>query len=232
MSLLLTAATIEILKNFSRINETLLFPKGSTLVTRSVKKNTYAEATVSEVFPKKFTIYNLNEFLSVIGQFDKPTLTFDEANEYVKIHNETGGLSVKYQYGDEATAYIPDSKKKIELPSIEVTFKLSEIQFKSITNLSKTLGAPDLALVSENKLLKLVAFDAKNTSISNTELEMGKAPKGPNFKFVWKIEHLEIIPGTYEVSVSKEGISRFKHESIPLVYHITLDANATKYNSE
>ena len=41
-----------------------------------------------------------------------------------------------------------------------------------------------------------------------------------------------MIPGTYEVSVSKEGISRFKHESIPLVYHITLDANATKYNSE
>ena len=42
----ITPATIEILKNFAAINQTLLFPPGNKLITRSVKKHTYAAAEI------------------------------------------------------------------------------------------------------------------------------------------------------------------------------------------
>jgi hypothetical protein len=130
-----------------------MFPKGSTLSTRSVKKHTYADVTVTEKFPRRFTIYDLTPFLAVVTQFEKPTLNFDECDEYVKICDEAGGMSVKYHYGDESLAFIPDPKKKIELPSTEVTLKLTEGQFRQITNMARTLGTPELALESDGKNL-------------------------------------------------------------------------------
>jgi hypothetical protein len=228
-NLLITPATIELLKNAATINQTLLFPKGNNLVTRSVKKHTFLEATVSEKFPKRFTIYDLNQFLSVITQFEKPTLNFVDSEEYVKIQDEEGGLSVKYHYGDESLAYVPDPKKKIELPSTEVKLKLTEVQFRSITNMARTLGTPELALESDGKILSLVTMDSKNSSTNTTSLEIGEAPDKTPFSFVWKIEYLKLIPGTYEVAVCKAGLSRFKHSEAKITYHIVLEANSSKY---
>lgn len=236
-NLALSPGTVEILKNLASINQTLLFPKGSTLVTRSVKKHTYAETEVSEKFPKLgrwpngFTIYDLNQFLSVITQFDKPTLNFSEDEGYVKLQDEGGGLSVKYHYGDESLAYVPDPKRKIELPSTEVEFQLTEAQFKAIKNMANTLGTPELALESDGKVLSLVTLDSKNSSTNTTSLILGDAPTDDTFSLVWKIEYLKLIAGTYDVSVSKEGLSRFKAVDAPVVYHILLEQNPSRYDS-
>lgn len=228
-NLLLTPATVGILKNLASINQTLLFPKGSTLVTRSVKKHTFAEVEVAEKFPKRFTIYDLNQFLAVVTQFDKPTLNFGEAEEYVKVSDETGGLAVKYHYADETLAYVPDPKKKFALPSTEVELKLTEAQFKAISNMARTLGTPELALTSDGETLNLVTLDSKNSSTNTTSLAIGEAPGKVNFNLVWKIEYLKLIDGTYNVAVSKAGISRFTHESMPLTYHILLEAASSNY---
>jgi len=231
---LLTPATIEILKNLATINETLLFPPGNLLVTRSVKKHTYAEVTVSETFPlrpsgEKIVVYDLNQFLSVVTQFEKPTLNFEAASEYMVISDEVGGMSVKFHYGDESLAYTPDPNKKIELPSTEVAMQLTEKDSKQIINMARTLGTPELAIESDGKNLKLVARDIKNTSTNTTELLIGKSPDSTPFSFVWKIEYLKLLPGTYDLAVSKEGLSRFKHTSLPITYHIVLEANSSKY---
>jgi hypothetical protein len=216
------------------INQTLLFPPGKKLITRSVKKQTYAEATITEEFPiritgEKITIYDLNQFLSVVTQFEKPTLNFDEASEYVKIADESGGMSVKFHYGDESLAYIPDPNKVIGLPSTEVNFKLTEKDFRQITNMARTLGTPELALKSDGKILKLVTMDSINSATNTTDLPIGDAPSDTPFTFVWKIDYLKLIPGTYDVSVSKAGLSRFKHADMPIVYHIVLEAKSIKY---
>lgn len=230
MSLLLTPPTVEVLKNLATINETLLFPKGNVLQTRSVKKHTYAEVQLTEKFPKRFSIYDLNQFLSVVTQFDKPTLHFDDDDAYVKIQDEGGGLSVKYHYGDESLAYAPDPKRKIDLPSNEVDFVFTEVNFRSLTNLARTLGTPELALESDGKELKLSTLDTKNSSTNTSSLPIGDAPNDIKFSFVWKIEYLKLIPGTYDVSVSKQGLSRFKHKEKPIVYHIMLEANSLSYD--
>lgn len=225
----MTPATIEILKNFATINQTLLFPQGDSLVTRSVKKHTYAQATTTEKFPRRFTIYDLNQFLQVATQFEKPTLDFEDSDEYVKISNDTGGMSVKFHYGDESLAYIPDPSKEIKLPSTEVSLRLTEAQFRSIVSMARVLGTPELALNSDGEFLNLVTLDSKNSSTNTTNLPIGDAQSDIPFSFVWKLEYLKLIPGTYDLAVHKGGLSRFKHVETPLTYHIVLEQNSSKY---
>ena len=60
----LSDKTVNLLKNFSNINQSILFKEGSKLRTISVMKNILAEAEVNESFPKDFGIYDLNQFLN------------------------------------------------------------------------------------------------------------------------------------------------------------------------
>ena len=49
--------TLTLLKNFSNINQSILFKQGKELRTISVMKNILAEATIEEDVPKDFGIY-------------------------------------------------------------------------------------------------------------------------------------------------------------------------------
>ena len=63
----LSESTLSVLKNFSTINQSILFKQGKKLRTISVMKNILAEVTVEEEFPKDFGIYDLPQFLNGIG---------------------------------------------------------------------------------------------------------------------------------------------------------------------
>ena len=72
----LSDKTIKLLKNFSSINQSILFKEGSKLRTISVMKNILAEATVDEEFPKDFGIYDLVQFLNGLDLHETPELDF------------------------------------------------------------------------------------------------------------------------------------------------------------
>jgi len=70
----LSTDTLAILKNFSEINNNILFKPGSKLNTISAMKNILAEATITEKFDTEFGIYDLSEFLRAVELFDKPAV--------------------------------------------------------------------------------------------------------------------------------------------------------------
>ena len=76
--------TISLLKNFSTINQSILFKTGNKLRTISVMKNILAEATINEALPKDFGIYDLNQFLNGHSLHQSPELDFTN-DEYVVI---------------------------------------------------------------------------------------------------------------------------------------------------
>ena len=65
----LSNGTINVLKNFSTINQNLVIKEGSDISTMSAMKNIVAKAKVEEAFTKEFAIYDLNEFLSALSLF-------------------------------------------------------------------------------------------------------------------------------------------------------------------
>ena len=70
----LSDKTILLLKNFSSINQSILFKQGKKLRTISVMKNILAEATIAEDIPKDFGIYDLNQFLNGLSLHQNPEL--------------------------------------------------------------------------------------------------------------------------------------------------------------
>ena len=72
----LSYKTLMLLKNFSTINQSILFKQGNSLRTISVMKNILAEATIEEDIPKDFGVYDLNQFLNALSLHQKPELDF------------------------------------------------------------------------------------------------------------------------------------------------------------
>ncbi len=93
----LSDQTLVLLKNFSSINQSILFKEGNKLRTISVMKNILAEATVEEDFPKDFGIYDLNQFLNGLSLHNNPDLDF--SNDGYAVIRE-GKSRSKYFFAD------------------------------------------------------------------------------------------------------------------------------------
>ena len=72
----LSDRTINLLKNFASIIQSILFKQGKSLRTISVMKNILAEANVDEDFPQEFGVYDLSQFLNSLGLFHETELNF------------------------------------------------------------------------------------------------------------------------------------------------------------
>ena len=97
MVMKLSDNTLSVLKNFSTINQSILFKQGNRLRTISVMKNILAEATIEEELPKDFGIYDLSQFLNGLGLHQSPDLDFED-DSYVVI--KEGRMRSKYFFAD------------------------------------------------------------------------------------------------------------------------------------
>ena len=112
--------TLNILRNFSDINQNILIKQGNVLKTISEARNVLATANVGDEFPNDFGVYDLNEFIGVLGLVDKPNLNFED--DHVIIGDSSGRTKIKYFYSSEDTLTTPS--KDITMPDSEVKFKL------------------------------------------------------------------------------------------------------------
>ena len=105
----LSDKTLALLKNFSNINQSILFKKGSSLRTISVMKNILAEATIDEELPQDFGIYDLGQFLNGMGLHNSPELDFQDDDSYVVI--KEGRMKSKYFFADPSVIVTPPDKE-------------------------------------------------------------------------------------------------------------------------
>ena len=77
----LSESTVNLLKNFSSINQSILFKAGNKLRTISVMKNILVEANVAEEFDKDFGIYDLNQFLNGLSSTSLNWTSPDEGGD-------------------------------------------------------------------------------------------------------------------------------------------------------
>ena len=217
----LSDKTISVLKNFSSINQSILFKEGSKLRTISVMKNILAEATVTEEFMKDFGIYDLNQFLNGLSLHSSPELDF--ANDgYVVIRE--GRSRSKYFFADPNVIVTPP-EKDITLPSEDVCFEVSTDQLEKLLKASAVYQLPDLSAVGEAGVIKLVVRDKKNDTSNDYAVVVGETDK--EFSFNFKVENIKVLPGTYEVVVSQKLLSRFTSKNHDLIYYIALEPDST-----
>ena len=215
----LSSQTINVLKNFSTINQNLVIKEGSDIATMSAMKNIVAKAKVEESFTKEFAIYDLNEFLSALSLFGTPNLDFQ--NDFVVITEEGSSKSLKYWYSDPSVVTTPT--KDITMPSNEVKFDFSSDSLAEITRAASVIGAPDMVL--ENGKLRVT--DKKNTTANDYATELDVPESDVDYKFWFKVENLKLLPGSYSVQVSSKNISKFTNNNVDIEYFIALEPESS-----
>jgi len=217
----LSEKTLNLLKNFSSINQSILFKKGSSLRTISVMKNILAEAKIDEDLPLDFGIYDLNQFLNGLGLHQSPLLDF-ENDGHVVIRE--GKMRSKYFFADPSVIVTPP-EKDITLPTEDVCFELSTQQPDKLLKAAAVYQLPDLSAIGEAGVVKLVVRDKKNDTSNDFAVVVGETEN--EFCFNFKVENIKILPGTYEVVVSQKLLSRFTSQDYNLKYYIALEPDST-----
>jgi hypothetical protein len=224
----LSKETIEILKNFSDINQSLVFNAGKKLKTMNSLKNILAHANVKEDFPRQFAIYNLTEFLGYLSTMPEPDMVFGE--NYIKVTDGGGQHSIKiiqdkYKYAN--TDYIVSPEKDITVTDYNIKVNIKEDVFRMIDKKTTILQLHDLYLkgCDKSNSIYLCASNKKNDSSNEISIKVGEGVS-KKFNVVLKKENLKIIPGNYDVSISPKGISHFKNDKLDVEYWIALEPDS------
>ena len=217
----LSDSTLTLLKNFSNINQSILFKQGNSLRTISVMKNILAEATINEELPKDFGIYDLNQFLNGLSLHNNPDLDFSNDGHVVI---REGRSRSKYFFADPNVIVCPPDKS-ITLPTEDVSFELSTEQLDKLLKAASVYQLPDLSAIGESGAVKLVVRDKKNETSNDYAVVVGETEG--NFVFNFKVENIKLIPGSYDVIVSQKLLSKFTCREHDLTYFIALEPDSS-----
>lgn len=223
----LSNETRDVLTNFSKINDNLVVGSETGVVrTVATSRNIMAKASVTEEFPFKFGIYDLNEFLSCLNMFDDPALAFEE--KFVKITD--GVQAIKYWFADPEN--LTTSDKEIKMPVCEVKFTLTDDQLTKIRKASSALKADQL-VIKHNRdggiFIKAVVTDVENPSSNQYSLNIANCniDTEENFEFVFNINNFKFNQADeYAFEVSSKMISSVTAGDIQ--YWVALD-KSSKY---
>ena len=214
--------TINLLKNYANINQSIEFREGNVLKTVSPLNTILASVEIEEEFPRTFPIYELNRFLGTLDLFNNPELDFMDNGVNITDDNH----KAIYRYCGSSSMFQTPPEKNITFPDADVNFKLTHEQFKQTINAANTLGLPEIVVEGDGSEIKLLVSDTGNVSSDNFSTKVGSTDK--TFHMIFKTENFSIIAeGTYDVSLSSKRISHFKREGDSLQYWIALEQNST-----
>ena len=221
-------STLDILKNFTKINGNIKF-NASNKISTGFKRSVYAQANLEDMFPHEFCIHDLNQFVRLLTM-DTETCEIDIDDDYVYISSYNGRSNVKYRTSSEATIFVPEIKiledrgdniflsaepqnnsqnkashiEKI-IPVIS-TFEMNKETRTLIDSYSSTLNTPQLKFASDGKKVFAECFDAKK---SGRSFNSGKIIIGENndiFEFVMSVENFNIIQDDYLIKITNNAI--------------------------
>jgi hypothetical protein len=221
----LSSETLAVLQNFAKLNQGIEFKKGNKISTISTGKSVLAKATLKDEFPEDFCVYDLNQFLAVHNIFKDTELKFEGVDIIIK--SPRGETS--YRKTEKSQIVVPP-EKELALPSVDISFTLTEEDYSSLLKLAATLQSPHIAVESKNDKIVLKAFNAADNSAHTHSLEVGNAD-GKTFKMVFLTDNLRMIGGTYNVEISSKGLASFKNTKQDLQYWVATEAKFSKFGA-
>jgi hypothetical protein len=223
----LSENTVNVLKNFSGINQSLLFKTGNVLKTISPLKTIFAEATINENFVQEFALYDLNKLLAKVSLYKDPVLDFTADRVVIATDNKKRSDYIKYC---SAKLIVCPPEKSISLGESDCSFVLTQEDLEWMRKSAGISGSPNFVFESDGSVVHLIATDVKDDASDQSKIEIGTSDT--KFKVVMKVENFKMIDGSYDVSVSRKGMAMFKNKNLPITYYIAIEAANSEFGEE
>lgn len=199
----LTNETVTILKNFTNINKSMRFDASNRIMIFNPSIGLLAYADVVDVFPRKFSIYDLNQLLSTLALFDNPSIEYDE-NQMNIIGNR---MSAKYRYS--APQVTKDQVSQIpNTPDNQYSFELSKDQLQEILKAASVLGLKEVQISKDS--IKAFNTDDSGKIIDNeyesTVEKLVLIDEDSELVVKIKVESLKLLPVDYTVYVNEKCV--------------------------
>ena len=242
----LSKATIDLLRNFSTINKSILIGEGKVLQTMSVNKNIISLTQVREEFPCQMAIYDLPLFLGALSLFQKPWLAFPDDKKVIIYDEETKGKTTFY-YSDPEIIVTPPEFNPDSIQA-EIMFDLPQKDITQLMQAPKEYGVEDLCIqgYAPEGTLETAAFsicvkDKKNQTSNVFSLPLRKVifadnaaadqdgarpltKERMNFCYCFKVENLKLIDASYHVTITEKNIANFNSLShSALDYYVAME---------
>lgn len=221
----LSEGTVQILKNFSGINQSLQFKAGTTLKTISPLKTIFVEATIGENFPKEFALYDLNKLLAKVSLYKDAELGFEDDKLTINTENKKKSDFIKYC---SPKVIVTPPEKAITFGAPDCSFSVSEEDLDWMRKSAGISGSPNFVFESDGTTINFIATDVKDDSADQSKIEIGTGD-GKEFRVVMKVENFKLLDGSYDVAIAKKGLAQFKHKTIPITYYIAIEAAASSF---
>jgi hypothetical protein len=219
----LSDRALQVLRNFSGINGNIFIEEGNVVRTVSESRTVLAKSTLDVEFPQSLGIYDLREFLSVLGLVEKPMLGFNE--KYVDIVGSTGRSKIKYFYSDPST--LTTVNKDLALPSVDAWFTLDSSTFSKIKSAASALGHQEVNVTIDNGVVMLTTKDNDDDTSNAFSVAVDGESESDNLKAVFNINNLKMVEdGEYRVSLSSKYISHFVNTESNSEYWVALQKSS------
>ena len=210
--------TINVLKSFSQLNNSILIRPGNVIATTTEVKNVMARARVEETFSNQFAIYDLSKFLGIVSLFNEPDFEFGE--KQVKI--SSGRQYIMYTYADPSfVTAAPD--REIELPTTDVEFSVTDTEVNRLLRSLAVLELKDFVITGDGQKVYMKANNSKDVSSDSFAIEVGTTDK--TFNVYLKPEYFKLMNNDYNVKISSRGLLQFTAPD--LTYWVAAESKST-----
>ncbi|UYD58046.1 DNA polymerase processivity component [Aeromonas phage avDM4] len=217
----LTKETLSVMKNFAAINPSLRLTPGNFIMTKSVNGVAYAEATIADEIDSELNIYDLPNFLSILGQLGEGS-EINLSNGEIVIQN--GRAKVNLPDAESSVIVVP--KQRLRMPPADVEFDLKAEDLAEILKISRVVGADRIAITNRNDHIVIDAFAVEDGDNARTRYSLTVCPyEGTNnFSFVINLENVSVVVADYKINISSKGAAQF--QGINTAYVFVLETSS------
>jgi hypothetical protein len=222
----LSKLTIEILKKYSDIHQSIRINAGNELRAHSPTESVYAICEIEETFPRDWYCYELRSFISALSIVDSPTIDFSDP-DFVSITDEKKQFNVAF-YDSEESLIKSHFDGSPNFDDFEIKLNMTDSYMQKVLNASSVLKLPSIGFVSDGKKVYLTAFDgsAKPSDSNKYSILLGEGNGDSYRMFMKSSEFSKLLEGNYDVSITSKGIALFESKDISMKVIISLDNNS------
>ena len=214
---------VAVLKNFAAVNPSMVIsPTGLSVINTAKSVVGFYDFNKPYSF-EEFGVYEVPEFLSVLGALDNPVVEVNEKYLIVK----SGDQKTRYfTTAKDLLPKVPSVAAKFDKVECELDFTLTADKLAALFKMAPIIKADWLFLESDGKKIRLTVGKELNTSSNTFDVTITSDIKANDLKSPIKVplSDLKVLPGGYDVKISSAGISRWSSDVGP-VYYIGVKAN-------